>query len=87
MHDSSGVFTSLLVLAIIVAVVTVFIRISLRVRKGGGSLTTLSMGATDEFLSKEQSQAVEVIVEENAGKPLEAQSSSDPDLRVVNSDK
>ena len=57
--------------------------ISIRVRKGGGSMTTIAMGATDEFLSKDQAKSVEVIVEQNAGKTIELPSSS----QVKNQDK
>ncbi|HEV8538658.1 MAG TPA: hypothetical protein VGR15_07005 [Bacteroidota bacterium] len=47
----------------------------MRIRRGGGSLTTIVLGATDEFLTTERSKAAEIIVNQNAGKKLEAQGS------------
>lgn len=56
----------LLVLAIIV-----FIRISMKVRKSGGSLMTTMHGATYEFLNKDKREAIEQIVEVKANKKME----------------
>jgi hypothetical protein len=75
MFDPQGIYTGLLVLAVLVAVVGVFLWISQRVRRGGGSLTTIVMGATDEFLSKDSAKAAEIVVEQHAGKKLEEQGS------------
>jgi hypothetical protein len=58
-------------------VVVVFIRIAIRIRKGGGSLTTLTLGATDAFLIKDRQKAAEMIVERNAGKKLDEQFSGE----------
>ena len=71
-------FLSLLVFFIIMAVaVGVFIRICVKLRRGGGSLTTTVLGATDAFLTQEKSKAAETIVDENAGKRFEQLPSTD----------
>jgi hypothetical protein len=60
---------SLIVFAVVlVAVIGAFVRISIRLRRGGGSLTTVVLGATDAFLTKDRRKAAETIVNENAGK-------------------
>ncbi|MBM4158461.1 MAG: hypothetical protein FJ216_06740 [Ignavibacteria bacterium] len=61
----------LLTILIIFLCIAVFILISNRLRKGGGSLTTIALGATDEFLTKDKSKAADTIVNENAGKKLD----------------
>ena len=63
---------SLIVLAIgLLIVIIVFIRIAIRVRKYGGSLTTTMFAATYEFLNKDKREAVEEIVEMKANKKME----------------
>ena len=74
----SGVISLLVVAAILLLVIGIFIRISVRFRKGGGSLTTIVLGATDEFLTRDRSKAAETIVNENAGKKFEDQSADEP---------
>jgi hypothetical protein len=70
---------TLVILGVLLLLVTgIFVRISSRLRKGGGSLTAVVLGATDEFLTNDRSKAAETIVNENAGKKLEGQSSSEP---------
>jgi hypothetical protein len=60
---------SLIVVAmVLLGVIGVFVRICVRLRRGGGSMTTLVLGATDGFLTKDRSRAAETIVNENAGK-------------------
>ncbi len=49
-----------------------------RLRRGGGSLTTVVLGATEEFLTKDRKRAAETIVNENAGKKFVSQSSAQP---------
>ncbi len=66
---------SLLILALVLLLV---IRITIRVRRGGGSLTTISLGATDAFLNMDRRKAAETIVNHNAGKKLEEQDSGGP---------
>jgi hypothetical protein len=64
----SDLFSFIFAVLILILVITIFIRISLRVRRGGGSMTTVVLGATDEFLNEDKKRAVETIVNENAGK-------------------
>ena len=71
----SDVAAALVVFVLLVAVITIFIRISIRLRRGGGSLTTAVLGTTDEFLTQEKSKAAETIVNQNAGKRHEQQNS------------
>ena len=56
----------------------VFIRIALRVRKNGGSLTTTLFASTYEFLNKDKRGAVEEIVEINVNNKMEAESLDKP---------
>ena len=70
--------TLLFCLAILVIVTGIFIRICIKLRRGGGSLTTTVLGATDGFLTHEKRKAAETIVNENAGKKFEQVPSSDP---------
>lgn len=75
MHTSETL--SLVVVAVVlIAVVGAFVRISIRLRRGGGSLTTVVMGTTDGFLTKDKSRAAETIVNENAGKKFQ-----DPNIK------
>lgn len=69
---------SLIIVAVIlVAVIGIFIRISVRLRRGGGSLTTVVLGATDAFLTKDRRKAAETIVNENAGKKFQDPNTKD----------
>jgi hypothetical protein len=45
---------------------------------GAGAQTTVVLGANDLLMSEEQRHAAEVIVEMNAGKRFEEQSSQEP---------
>jgi heme/copper-type cytochrome/quinol oxidase subunit 2 len=60
--------TVLVLAGIIFIVIFVFIWISVKLRRGGGSMTTIALGSTDEFLNTDKSKAAETIVNENAGK-------------------
>jgi hypothetical protein len=71
--ENSEALPLLVVALVLVVVIGVFLRISIRLRRGGGSLTTVVLGATDGFLRKDKSKAAETIVNENAGKKLEDQ--------------
>ncbi len=68
----------IVVVAGLLAVIAVFIRIAIRLRKYGGSLTTTMFAATYEFLNKDKREAVEVIVETKANKKMEEQSFDKP---------
>jgi hypothetical protein len=65
------IFSILIVLLLIIVVIVGFIRISIRLRRGGGSFTTIGLGATDEFLTKDKKKSAETIVNLNAGKRFE----------------
>ncbi len=65
----------------VVAVVAIFVAITARLRRGGGSMTTVALGATDAFLTQERRRAAETIVNENAGKKFVDQASGDPKQR------
>jgi hypothetical protein len=66
------------VLILLVVVIGTFIRICVRLRRGGGSLTTTVLGATDGFLTHEKIKAAETIVNENAAKKFDQLPSTDP---------
>ena len=53
----------------------IILAISQGLKQGAGSMTSTVLGANDFLLTKEQKRAAEVIVEQNAGKKLEEQSS------------
>lgn len=74
---SEGV-TLLLLFGVLLIVVVGFVRICVGLRRGGGSLTTIMLGATDGFLTHEKSKAAETIVDENAAKRREEVPSTDP---------
>jgi hypothetical protein len=74
----SEALSLLSILGLLIVVVGIFIRICVGLRRGGGSLTTIVLGATDGFLTHERSKAAETIVNENAGKKFEQLPSSDP---------
>lgn len=54
--------------AILIIVIAVFIRIAIKIRKYGGSMTTTMFAATFEFLNKDKRNAVNEIVETKAHK-------------------
>jgi hypothetical protein len=70
--------TLVFALVLLTVVIGIFIRICIRLRRGGGSLTTIVLGATDGFLTQDRSKAAETIVNENAGKKFEQLPSADP---------
>lgn len=66
--NSSESLSLVTVVVVLLVAIGIFIRISMRLRRGGGSLTTVVLGATDAFLSRDRRKAAETIVNENAGK-------------------
>jgi len=78
MENSTDTLTILSAALVILLVIGIFIWLTIRIRRGGGSLTTIGLGATHEFLTKDRRKAAEVIVNQNAGKELESQSSAAP---------
>jgi hypothetical protein len=69
----------LLAFFVLIAAIFIFIHISRKLRKGGGSLTTTMLGATDLFYDKEKKNAVSQILEMKTGKKQEEQSSEEPE--------
>ena len=72
----NDIFSIFLVVSLLSLFAVMFVKISRKLRKGGGSMSIVILGATDEFYNKDKKNAVEVIVEQNAGKKMEEQSSS-----------
>ena len=70
MSDTFAIITCGIVL---LAVIGIFLWIAVKVRRGGGSMTTTVLGATDAFLTHEKRRAAETIVNENAGKRRDAE--------------
>ncbi len=74
----SDTFNILLSAALILLVIIIFIRVAIKTRKYGGSLTTTMFASTYEFLNKDKREAVEEIVELNANKKIEEEKSDKP---------
>jgi hypothetical protein len=70
--------TLVFVFVLLIVVVGTFIRICVKLRRGGGSMTCTVLGATDAFLTHDRRKAAETIVNENAGKKFEQLPSTDP---------
>lgn len=70
--------TVLVILFVLIAVVVIFVRVALRIRRNGGSLTTTVFAATYDFYNKDKRKAIEVISEQKAGKKMEEQASDEP---------
>jgi len=64
-----------LAMFLLILCIFVFIKISRRLRRGGGSLTTFMLGATDAFYNRDKKKAADEIVEQKADKKLNEQDS------------
>lgn len=64
-------FPLILAAVALVVVVALFVRICIRLRRGGGSLTTIGLGTTYEFMTRDRRKASNTILNMNAGKKLE----------------
>lgn len=64
------------VAAVLILIIAGYIRLCIRLRKGGGSLTTIGLGSTHELMTKDRQKASETIVDMNAGKKRE-----DPNIK------
>ena len=74
-----SILSLLFAVFILIGIIILFVRIMQRIRRGGGSLPFLiASGTLDATLSKEQKAAVTMVVEQNAHKKMEEQSSYDP---------
>jgi hypothetical protein len=58
---------------VLLAVVATFVRICIRLKRGGGRLTTIGLGATYELMPQDRRKATATILNMNAGKKLEDQ--------------
>lgn len=67
------------IFALILLIIYIFIRIALRIRKYGGSLTASMFASTYEFLNKDKREAVEEIVNMNANIKTEEEKSGQPE--------
>ncbi len=70
-------FEFLLSIGLLVFIILIFVRISLRIRKSGGSMATTLHGTMDSFYNKDKKKAVEMVVEKRSDRKLEEKSSSD----------
>ena len=75
----NSVISIILAFLVLAAFVILFIRISIRIRRGGGSLPYfISYGTLDATLDQDKKAATAMIVERNAQKKMEEQSSFEP---------
>ena len=72
----AGLFEFFLAIFILAAFIFFFIRISMRIRKGGGSMLSVTSGVTDAFYNRDKKEAIRMIVEKNAHKKMDEQSPS-----------
>jgi L-amino acid N-acyltransferase YncA len=79
MPAASDLVNILIPVILVLAVVILFLRIARRVRKKGGSLTSVLVGSTFELHSQDRRKAMEVVVESHAGKKQEEPPSGDGD--------
>ncbi|MFQ5627964.1 MAG: hypothetical protein ACE5I1_04320 [bacterium] len=69
----------LFVFVFLLVAVFIFIKIAMKIRKGGGSKLVLNSGAMDACYTSDKKKAVEMVVEINACKKMEEQTSGEPD--------
>jgi len=72
-------FEFLFSIGLLLFMLYIFTRLALRIRKSGGSMTTIMHGSMDAFYNKETKKAVEMVVENNANKKMDEQSSGEPE--------
>jgi hypothetical protein len=77
----NDLLTLVFAVVLLILVIGIFIRICVKLRRGGGSLTCIVLGATDAFLTHDRRKAAETIVNENAGKKFEQLPSTDPEKK------
>ena len=84
MELSPQFWADLIVWALVIFLIIgiILLVISPKFRRSGSSMhMTTFFGATSEFYNAEQKQAMEQIVEEQAGKKMEEQESGEPDKK------
>lgn len=79
MDNSNAIASLIVVLLSLTVFVGVFIWLAMKIRKSGGSLTTVVLGATDHFLAKEKSRAAAVILDQKADKKLDELHREEPE--------
>jgi len=67
----------MLVMLLLTLFIFTFIKLSRKLRKGGGSLTTFMLGTTDAFYNRDKKKAADEIVEQKADKKLNEQDSGE----------
>lgn len=67
----------LLGILFLILFVFVFARVSHKLRKGGGSLTTFMLGTTDAFYNRDKKEAADEIVEQQSAQKRSQQDSSE----------
>ena len=77
---NSDFIAFIFVVILLVIVVFFFIRISIRLRKKGGSMTSVLFGGTYKFYGKDQRAAIQEIVEQKSEKKKKEQESGDDKL-------
>lgn len=77
MAGSDDITSIVVVIFLLFSFMLIFIKISQRLRKGGGSLTTFMLGATDAFYNRDKKKAADEIVEQRADKKLEEKDSGE----------
>jgi len=74
----NDLFEIILIFAVLIIIIAALIRTAIKLRRRGGSLLTTIYGATDEFYTKDQKNAIEHRVEVNANKKMEEEESGEP---------
>jgi len=64
-------------LGLLVFIVYLFMRIALRIRKTGGTMSTTVHGALDAFYNHDKKRAAQVVVDVQAHKKMNEQASAD----------
>jgi len=64
-------------LGLLVIIIYLFIRIALRIRKTGGTMSTTVHGALDAFYNHDKKRAAQVVVDVQAHKKMDEQASAD----------
>jgi len=75
---NNDTFNLIFLAVVLIGVIYVFVKLALRIRKHGGSMTTTMHAATYEFLGKDKREAAEEIVEMKANKKMEEQATDKP---------
>lgn len=67
---------------LIILFAILFVWAAMRLRRTGGTMTTTMHGAVDAFYNNEKKEAVEMVVEKQAGKKMDEQASGEPEKRT-----